>query len=127
MHCTEHRPFMASQARGIARGTKKAALAMAMKFLAAPFLMVVPSIMLGLRGISLKLAIVQLYKCIVFFDSIKELYYNSYYTNVEAIVNCDAGLFLVAHLGSNRISILLPARFIKHSIAHNWDDNSKCK
>ncbi|KAG8384734.1 hypothetical protein BUALT_Bualt04G0149000 [Buddleja alternifolia] len=51
--------FMASQARVIACGTRKAVLAMAMKFLAGPFLMVVPSIALGLRGTLLKLAIVQ--------------------------------------------------------------------
>ncbi|KAL0332034.1 UNVERIFIED_CONTAM: putative auxin efflux carrier component 8 [Sesamum calycinum] len=51
--------FMASQARVIACGTRKAVLAMAMKFLAGPFLMAVPSIALGLRGTLLKVAIVQ--------------------------------------------------------------------
>ncbi|KAI3474817.1 hypothetical protein Pfo_030128 [Paulownia fortunei] len=51
--------FMASQARVIACGTRKAVLAMAMKFLAGPFLMAVPSITLGLRGTLLKVAIVQ--------------------------------------------------------------------
>ncbi|PIN16337.1 hypothetical protein CDL12_11021 [Handroanthus impetiginosus] len=51
--------FMASQARVIACGTKKAVLAMAMKFLAGPFLMALPSIALGLRGTLLKVAIVQ--------------------------------------------------------------------
>ncbi|KAL6518898.1 May act as a component of the auxin efflux carrier [Orobanche hederae] len=51
--------FMASQARLIACGTRKAVLAMAMKFLAGPSVMVVPSITLGLRGTLLKVAIVQ--------------------------------------------------------------------
>ncbi|KAL8465707.1 hypothetical protein ACS0TY_034976 [Phlomoides rotata] len=51
--------FMASQARVIACGTRKAVFAMAMKFLAGPALMVVPSIALGLRGTLLKVAIVQ--------------------------------------------------------------------
>ncbi|KAL8471522.1 hypothetical protein ACS0TY_028965 [Phlomoides rotata] len=51
--------FMASQARVIACGTRKAVLAMAMKFLAGPALMAVPSIALGLRGTLLKVAIVQ--------------------------------------------------------------------
>lgn len=51
--------FMASQPRVIACGTRKAVLAMAMKFLAGPFLMAVPSLTLGLRGTLLKVAIVQ--------------------------------------------------------------------
>ncbi|KAK6155125.1 hypothetical protein DH2020_009373 [Rehmannia glutinosa] len=51
--------FMASQARLIACGTRKAVLAMAMKFLAGPSIMAVPSITLGLRGTLLKVAIVQ--------------------------------------------------------------------
>lgn len=53
---------MASQARVIACGTRKAVLAMAMKFLAGPFLMAVPSVALGLRGTLLKVAIVQVHK-----------------------------------------------------------------
>lgn len=53
---------MASQARVIACGTQKAVLAMAMKFLAGPALMTVPSIVLGLRGKLLKVAIVQVHK-----------------------------------------------------------------
>ncbi|KAL7100840.1 hypothetical protein ACP275_08G019900 [Erythranthe tilingii] len=51
--------FMASQARLIACGTRKAVLAMALKFIAGPSLMAVPSIALGLRGTLLKVAIVQ--------------------------------------------------------------------
>ncbi|KAH6830282.1 Auxin efflux carrier family protein [Perilla frutescens var. hirtella] len=51
--------FMASQPRVIACGTRKAVLAMAMKFLAGPLLMAVPSLTLGLRGTLLKVAIVQ--------------------------------------------------------------------
>lgn len=50
---------MASQPRLIACGTRKAVLAMAMKFLVGPFLMAVPSIPLELRGTLLKVAIVQ--------------------------------------------------------------------
>ncbi|KAL3629315.1 May act as a component of the auxin efflux carrier [Castilleja foliolosa] len=51
--------FMASQARLIACGTRKAVLALAMKFLVGPVIMVVPSFALGLRGTLLKVAIVQ--------------------------------------------------------------------
>ncbi|GFP79278.1 putative auxin efflux carrier component 5 [Phtheirospermum japonicum] len=51
--------FMASQARLIACGTRKAVLAMSMKFLAGPSIMAVPSFTLGLRGTLLKVAIVQ--------------------------------------------------------------------
>ncbi|EYU34112.1 hypothetical protein ABFS82_08G019900 [Erythranthe guttata] len=51
--------FMASQARLIACGTRKAVLAMALKFIAGPSLMAVPSIALGLRGTLLKVALVQ--------------------------------------------------------------------
>ncbi|KAG6398294.1 hypothetical protein SASPL_139750 [Salvia splendens] len=51
--------FMASQPRVIACGTRKAVLAMAMKFLVGPLLMSVPSLALGLRGTLLKVAIVQ--------------------------------------------------------------------
>lgn len=53
---------MASQPRVIACGTRKAVLAMALKFLAGPFLMAVPSLTLGLRGTLLKVAIVQVRK-----------------------------------------------------------------
>lgn len=50
---------MASQTRVIACGTRKAVLAMAMKFLVGPLIMAVPSLSLGLRGTLLKVAIVQ--------------------------------------------------------------------
>ncbi|KAF3669938.1 putative auxin efflux carrier component 5 [Capsicum annuum] len=51
--------FMASQASIIACGTKKAILAMALKFVLGPVLMAISSIAVGLRGKFLKLAIVQ--------------------------------------------------------------------
>ncbi|KAL2240451.1 UNVERIFIED_CONTAM: Mitochondrial outer membrane protein porin of [Sesamum indicum] len=91
--------FMASQARVIACGTRKAVLAMAMKFLAGPFLMAVPSVALGLRGTLLKVAIVQaaLPQGIVPFVFAKE--YN---------LHPD-----VLSTGSNWISILLPAGFVR--------------
>lgn len=63
--------FMASQTRVIACGTRKAALAMAMKFLAGPFLMAVPSLALGLRGKLLKVAIVQVSKKHCLFSYLK--------------------------------------------------------
>lgn len=51
--------FMASQARIIACGTKKAILAMALKFVLGPVLMAISSITVGLRGKLFRLAIVQ--------------------------------------------------------------------
>lgn len=51
--------FMASQASIIACGTRKAILAMALKFVLGPVLMAISSIAVGLRGKLLKLAIVQ--------------------------------------------------------------------
>ncbi|KAK4488462.1 hypothetical protein RD792_004226 [Penstemon davidsonii] len=51
--------FMASQVSVIACGPRKAVLAMAMKFVVGPSLMAVLSILLGLRGTLLKVAIVQ--------------------------------------------------------------------
>ncbi|CAA0820232.1 Putative auxin efflux carrier component 5 [Striga hermonthica] len=51
--------FMGLQARLVACGTRKAVLAMAIKFVAGPFIMALPSIALGLRGTLLKVAIVQ--------------------------------------------------------------------
>ncbi|KAK6928290.1 Membrane transport protein [Dillenia turbinata] len=51
--------FMASQASIIACGTRKAIIAMAMKFLAGPALMAAASIAIGLRGTTLRVAIVQ--------------------------------------------------------------------
>ncbi|KAK6913218.1 Membrane transport protein [Dillenia turbinata] len=51
--------FMASQARIIACGTRKAIIAMTMKFLAGPALMAAASIAIGLRGTTLRVAIVQ--------------------------------------------------------------------
>ncbi|KAK4367520.1 hypothetical protein RND71_011312 [Anisodus tanguticus] len=51
--------FMASQASIIACGTKKAILAMALKFVLGPVLMAISSISVGLRGQLFKLAIVQ--------------------------------------------------------------------
>ncbi|XP_006338481.1 putative auxin efflux carrier component 5 isoform X2 [Solanum tuberosum] len=51
--------FMASQASIIACGTKKAILAMALKFVLGPVLMAISSIAVGLRGQLFRLAIVQ--------------------------------------------------------------------
>lgn len=50
---------MASQASLIPCGKRRAVLAIAMKFVAGPALMAVPSIALGLRGTLLRVAIVQ--------------------------------------------------------------------
>ncbi|KAA8530318.1 hypothetical protein F0562_005027 [Nyssa sinensis] len=51
--------FMASQASIIACGTRKALLAMAMKFTVGPALMAVSSIAIGLKGTLFRVAIVQ--------------------------------------------------------------------
>lgn len=69
---------MASQPRVIACGTRKAVLAMAMKFLVGPLLMSVPSLALGLRGTLLKVAIVQVrkYHCLYTYQYLRIILYS---------------------------------------------------
>nr|GEW50103.1 auxin efflux carrier [Tanacetum cinerariifolium] len=51
--------FMASQARIIACGTRLAFMAMVLKFIIGPGIMAAPSIAIGLKGIPLKIAVIQ--------------------------------------------------------------------
>ncbi|KAJ9562459.1 hypothetical protein OSB04_007619 [Centaurea solstitialis] len=51
--------FMASQASLIACGTRMALLAMVLKFIVGPAIMVAPSLALGLRGVLFKIATIQ--------------------------------------------------------------------
>ncbi|XP_024986717.1 probable auxin efflux carrier component 8 isoform X2 [Cynara cardunculus var. scolymus] len=63
--------FMASQANIVACGKRLALLAMVLKFIVGP-VMVVPSIVFGLKGVPFKIAVIQVLPC---------FYYYCYYTN----------------------------------------------
>lgn len=50
---------MASQAHIVAYGTRLACMALVLKFIIGPGIMVVPSIAIGLKGIPFKIAVIQ--------------------------------------------------------------------
>lgn len=55
--------FMASHANIMACGTRLALLAMVLKFIARPAIMVVPSKVFGLKGVPFKIAVIQVVPC----------------------------------------------------------------
>lgn len=59
---------MALQPRIIACGNSLAAFAMAVRFLTGPAVMAAASIIVGLRGVLLHVAIVQVYYCFYFIN-----------------------------------------------------------
>lgn len=65
VHCTIVGLFMALQPRIIACGTKMAAIGMAIKFIGGPLVMSAASVVVGLRGVQLHTAIVQVTNCII--------------------------------------------------------------